>query len=199
MEDAHYLVESIIKHPTIDKIRLDGCFGEEVNENDVLCSLLASDKNFAEIDLDNNNIQTDGISEISDYLAIDPPLKELYLRNNDLNDEDASLIARALKHNTNLQWLSLDENNITRNGSTVLRDAVYYPTSLNSLSDCNHTCRSYGLSWGGDVPVNLPGLTSKQNRARKIYHLLSLRNKEGNNVHHLNLEFGDEGTRMMIP
>ena len=30
------------------------------------------------------------------------------------------------------------------------------------------------------------------NRARKIYHLLSVRNREESNVYHLNLEFGDD-------
>ena len=41
------------------------------------------------------------------------------------------------------------------------------------------------------VPENL-STTPKQNRTQKLYHLLSLRNREGSNVRHLNSEFGDE-------
>ena len=116
----------------------------------------------------------------------------LCLAKNNLNDEDARLIAHALKHNTNLQFISLDGNNITGIGEEALGKAIYNPTSLNSLSDCNHTCRIHGLNWSADIPFDPLGYTPKENRARKLYHLLSVRNREGSNVRHLNSEFGGE-------
>ena len=121
------------------------------------------------------------------------------MNNNNLNDEDAVLIARAMKHNTNLKVLCLDENNITEVGFKALREAVYDTTSLNSIADCNHTCSIYGLNLGGGTIKNLS--TPKRNRAWKIYRLLSTRNREGSNVYHLNLEFGDEdeGTLALVP
>jgi hypothetical protein len=122
------------------------------------------------------------------------------LANNNLNDEDARLIARALKHNTNLEELWLGDNdfseilydNGTREvGSNALCKAIYDPTSLNSVADCNHTCFIFGgASFGNNIPINR--YTPKQNRIRKIYHLLSVRNRDENNVHHFNLEFGDD-------
>ena len=114
------------------------------------------------------------------------------MANNNLNDEDARLIARALKHNTNLQFISLDGNYISGIGEEALGKALYNPTSLISLSDCNHTCRIHGLNWSADIPFDPLGYTPKENRARKLYHLLSARNREGSNVCHFNLEFGDE-------
>ena len=75
MEDACYLVDSIINHPLIlKKIHLENCFEGGVNGYDILSFLLTSNKNFAEIDLERNHIRTGGSTEISDYLATNPPL-----------------------------------------------------------------------------------------------------------------------------
>ena len=203
MEDARYLVDAIISHPSIDMIRLDHCFGGDgINGYDTLRSLLTSDNGFKHIDFDRNNIRTGGDTAISDYLATNPPLKVLHLDENKLNDEDARLIARALKCNTNLQYIYLDGNNITEVGCNALSKAVYNPESLNSVADCNHTCEIRGIAFG-DIPVNLSRSNSNNNRRRKIYRLLSSRNREESNVYHLNLEFGnedeDEDTLALVP
>ena len=143
MEDARYLVDSIISHPSIDKIRLENCFGGDVIGYHILQSLLISDKNFSSIDFDRNNIRTGGGTAISDHLATNSSLKKIYLTHNNLNDEDAVLIARALKHNTNLKYLYLYDNGFTEVGHIALCNAIYDLTSLNSLSDCNHTCMKH--------------------------------------------------------
>ena len=172
---------------------LDNCFGENINGYDVLRSILSSGKSFKSIGSDENNIQTGGGTAISDYLATNPPLTDLYLRNNHLNDEDAVLIARALKHNSTLQILGLEENNITKFGRSALSKALYDTTSLNSMSDCNHTCEISGINLRNDIPCNQDyRCTARENRECKLYHLLSLRNREESNVRHLNSEFGDD-------
>jgi len=201
MEDARYLVEAVNSHPAINTVRLENCFGNDINGYGILQSLLAGDKNFTYIDLERNNFtQTGGSTAISDYIATNPSLEILRLSDNHLNDDDARLIARALKHNTNLKDVWLCDNNITEVGVKALSKAVYNPESLNSVADCNHTCKVRGIDFG-DIPVNLSVSTLKQNRARKIYHLLSLWNREGSNVRHLNLEFGDEeeDTLALVP
>ena len=109
-----------------------------------------------------------------------------------MNDEDARLIAHALKRNTNLKDLWLGGNNITEVGVKALSKAVYNPESLNSVADCNHTCRILGGVSFGNIPENYPQSTLLNNRSGKIYHLLSVRNREGSNVYHFNLEFGDD-------
>lgn len=45
LEDANYLVRSIIDHPSINRIRLENCFGWHVNYGyEMLRSILTSDK-----------------------------------------------------------------------------------------------------------------------------------------------------------
>ena len=148
---------------------------------------LTSDSGFKQIDFDNNNIHTGSGTELPDYLARNTPLNELYLQHNELNDEDAVSIAHALNHNNaNLRKLWLEHNNITEVGRNALSNAVYNPESLNSVADCNHTCEI------NIKTVNVFGYTVKENRGRKIYHLLSSWDREGSIVYHLNLEFEGE-------
>ena len=192
MEDARYLVDAIVRHPSIDKVHIMNCFGGDINGYGLLRPLLAGDKNFSAINLDRNHIRTGGDTAIPDYLATNPPLTHLCLANNNLNDEDARLIARALKRNTNLQYIFLVGNNITEVGCNALSKAVYNPESLNSLADCNHTCIICGIDFG-NIPENFPQSTPLDNRSGKIHHLLSVRNKkEGSNAYHFNLELGGE-------
>ena len=149
------------------------------------------------IDLERNSIQTNGGTEISDYISNNPPLKNLFLSANKLNDNDAILIAKALKKNTNLEHLYLFDNDITGIGNEALSNAIYDTTSLNSLAVCNHTCKIYGV--GGDPPLDYLNIRAGA-RERKIYHLLSLRNREGINVRHLNTEFDeDEDSLKLAP
>ena len=116
-----------------------------------------------------------------------------------MDNDDAILIARALRGNTNLSELHLDDNDLTEKGNNALSNAIYDPTSLNSVVDCNHVCNIDGIGLV-DIPNNNNNRGSKVNRARKIYHLLSKRNREGNNVYHLNLEFDDEdGSLALVP
>jgi len=199
MEDACYLVDAIINHPRVQHVRLENCFGEEdINGYDVFRILFTSGKSFSHIDLENNNIRTGGGTAISDYLATNPPLKEFYLSNNHLNNDDAILIARALKQNTNLQHLHLGDHNIDIIGCNELSNAIYDSTSLNSMADCNHTCTVTGVATPVYIPMNHLNITPMDRRAKKIYHLLSLRNREGSNVQHLNSEFYDEDDDSLV-
>ena len=191
MEDAQLLIDAVSSHPSIDEFHLDSCFGGDgVNGYEVLQSILSECNNFTTISVNRNSIRTGGGTEISDFILGNPPLMELSLKSNNLNDDDAILISRALKHNTNLKILNLSGNSITEVGNGALRKAVNGPTSLNTVSDSNHTCFIDGIDFG-DSPKNYRH-TARYNRSRKLYHLLSVRNREGSNVRHLNLEFGDE-------
>ena len=175
MADTNHLVEAIISHPTIDKITLENCFGENVNAYDILFSLLASNKEFSWIDLRSNNIQTGGGTEIPDFLVTNPPLEILSMANNHLGDNDAVLIASALKRNTNLRNLHLGRNDITDVGRDALRSAVFDSRSLNAVSDSNHSCCIDGLDLS-DISNNRRVDSPEVNRGRKIYSLLSSRN-----------------------
>jgi len=195
MTEAHYLADAIISRLSIDHVRLENCFGEGFNMDgySILKLLIASDKSWKYIDFECNNFMTRGCTAIPDYIAKNPSLQSLYLKGNHLNDNDAILIAQALEHNTNLRQLSLMHNAFTDNGETALSKVLYDPTSLNSVSDSNHLlhltfkCHCIHSNTDDNGVIN-----PKMNRSRKIYHLLSVRNKEGSNVHHLNAEFVED-------
>jgi len=212
MENVSSVLDAVISHPSINRIRLENCLGgEEINGYDVLCSLLASSKQFDTIDFDRNNIHTRGGTAIPDYITNNPPLKSLFLSKNKLNDNDAILIASALKNNTNLEHLYLDGNDITDIGKEALAKAAYDPTNLNSVFDCNHLCEIEldGVLIGNDLPFsckNNAGYTNpKIIRSKKIHYILSLRHKESSNVQHLNAEFdyededGSSSTLKIVP
>ena len=112
---------------------------------------------------------------MANFLATNPPLKELDLEHNGLNDNDALVLADALRSNTTLRFLNLSGNNhVTDVGNEAFRLVVHGDgNNLNSIADSNHSCLVDGVGfdcWNLDD-------TSRKNRARKLYKLLSERNK----------------------
>lgn len=188
MNDMKHLLGAITSHPSLKHIALNGCCGGEVDGYEVLYSLLTSSSNFNHIDVGFINIETMGRTDLSDYLATNPALRELSLYNNRLDDNDATLIAAALGKNTNLRRLWLEENEFTHVGEIALCNAVFDCASLNSVSESNHTCFIEGV-FGADA--NHHRLEDFENRAGKIYRLLSDRNRDGTNAAHLDSELGD--------
>jgi len=195
-DNVNLMLDAVISHPSIERVRLENCLGGDINGYDALCYLLASGKSFECIDIERNNIHTMGGTEIPHYIATNPPLKTLLLSDNKLNDEDATFIARALKQNTNLKNIYLYGNDITNIGKEALSKAMYDPTSLNTVYDCNHTCQ---IVLDGIVRKDLPawcrnaGYTDpKTIRCMKMHYILSLRHIEGSNVQHLNTEFDED-------
>ena len=199
MDDANLLVEAIISRPLIKSISLVNCFGENMDAYSIFRSLLASGKDFAHIDLGFNNIRTGGGTELPDFLATNPPLKDLFLIENHLDDSDAILIARALKRNTHLEQLILGGNDITDIGRDALRNSLLDSTTLNTIADSNHSCNVGGIDLDDDISNNNRLLDDKVNRGRKMYSLLSSRNREGVNVHHLFDEEFDDDSMKLVP
>ena len=198
-EDARAICLAIVSHPSITRVQLENCFGVEGNIGyDVLCSLFASGSGIKSMDLEGNSINTGSCTAIPDYITRNTPLTSLFLANNNLNDEDAVLIAKALKCNNNLRSLRLQRNGISNVGIDAMKKAFYDPTSLNSLSDCNHTC-SLQLPGVDNILIYGNGSSDKLvNRRLKLYHLLSVRNREGSNVYHLNLELDNEDDSFVL-
>lgn len=198
MDDTNLLIETIKQHPSVNSVRFESCFGENVNGYDLLCSLINGDKHFDSIELYDNNICTLGNTHLPDYIATDPSLQTLRLTNAGLNDNDATLIANALQQNTNLRELYLVGNvGITDIGTKVLRRSIFNSTSLNSVVDSNHTCEVNTTGGGFYTLQNYRSAddlsTDRRNNMRKkIYRMFSLRHKRGDNVKRLDAELGDE-------
>ena len=104
----------------------------------------------------------------------------------------------ALKDNTKLRTLNIGDNNFTSAGWEALGKAVFDKTSLNSAADSNHTCcidfpeddnefdevreiNGTG-SYSNVRPANcFNPINVKQ---KKIYHVISSRNRSMSNVDH---------------
>ena len=94
-----------------------------------------------------------------------------------------------MKHNTNLRLLSIINNSVTASGWSALSKAEFDPTSLNSAADSNHKCM---IIYESDMEINGDPESEcyfepKAVRQKKIYSVLSSRNRECSNVQH----FGD--------
>ena len=194
ISDIKQLCQVVKNHPSVEEIDLVGCRGEEVDGYEMLQMIMNAGKsNLTSIVLSYNEISTGGDTFISDFLADNPILETLFLDGNQLDDNDAIAIASALKQNTILRTIGLRDNNISKSGWEALRKAEFDDTSLNSASDSNHSCTIKYPS--GDDEIQ--GLdTSEMNgnsdyhfdslyvRRKKVYSVLSTRNRLRSNVGH---------------
>ncbi|KAL7527971.1 hypothetical protein ACHAXR_004415 [Thalassiosira sp. AJA248-18] len=191
-DDVSQLCDIIKEHPSIETIGLVGCFGDDMAVHNILCSIMtAGASKLKKVEFGSNSISTGGSTFISDFLVTNPPLEYLELTKNRLDDKDAISIAGALKHNTNLHYLDLDGNSITDLGWKALHKAEFDGKSLTSAADSNHACviiNSEFVEINRDLETDEPFRRSAL-RSKKIYSVLSARNKEGSNVQHL--EDGD--------
>ena len=123
-----------------------------------------------------NGISSDVSTSLADFIASNPMLEELNLLGNELNDSDAEVLANALRTNSTLQCLQLKGNSdITESGMFLLRSALFNTSSLNAVTDSNHCCHLPELN--EELRSLNRSDVMKINRGRKIYALLSQRNK----------------------
>ena len=193
--DIDVLAAAIRRHPALVEVYFSECFSNGLG-GEMLASLLTNnDLKLERLDMSGNHLlgsQPSGLNvseQLSNYLASNPRLRHLDLEQNNLNDNDALLIANALRSNTTLRYLYLKGNHISKDGFDVLRRALYDESSLNSAADSNHTCSSMDTDHLGVNNRDVP----EDNRAWKIYTILSKRNKTMSNVQH----FGDIDIKLL--
>jgi len=193
MKNIQHLCSIISPHSSVKMLALCDCVGEDIDGYEILKSVMRAGKTTLDlINLSGNRISTGGDTFISNFLAGNHKLETLKLSNNRLNDNDAMMIASALKHNK-LRSLFIGSNNLTNEGWKTLHKAVYDKTSLNAAADTNHTCnidfprildydnvRENGTSADGKHFID-----PKWVKHKKIYSILSSRNRNGTNVEHL--------------
>jgi len=211
MENVRRLCKIIKLHPSIESLELLMCVNEEINGYEILQLIMTAGKdNFKSINLSGNRITTAGGSYISDFLLNNSILKHLSLSENGLDDNDAKAFAAALKHNTTLRTLDLSHsritgaplnrfNRISEEGWAALGKAIFDDTSLNSAADSNHSCCIYQERDGldrfeingkpyGENPLPNPVYV----RQKKIYSILSSRNRDCSNVDHFDEDMSVE-------
>ena len=196
-DDINKLCKSIKQHPSINYLDFSRCKGADIDGYEMLKMIMDAGKckKMDTINLSNNNIITGGSTFISDFLASKPMLDSLDLFGNELNDQDAIGIAGILKHNKRLSFLRLTGNNITKRGWVALRKAEFDDTSLNTAANSNHTCNiKYPPCSRRLIGVDISEMNGDRNhtiafawkrvRQKKIYSVLSTRNRDCSNVKH---------------
>ncbi len=198
--DIAKLCSAILSHPSLVDVSLEGCFTNRLGDVMLHSLLTGTDElKLEKLSMPRNNLlrsQTgfNACTLLSDYLATNPRLKELDLMENCLNDNHAALIANALSSNTSLRYLRIDENRVGKVGAEALCRAICDESSLNSIADSNHTCY---IESDEVMRVQVMGdnesKVREDNRARKIYGLLSSRNETMSNVQ----DFGDIDVKLL--
>ena len=200
MKEVKRLCQIIAEHPAIETLNLRdiaGGHGGMINGYPMLKMIITAGKyKLKSLGMQGNNIKTDGDTFISDCLAGNPILTNLDLTYNELDDNDVKAIAEALRQNTNLAVLDISINNFRQEGWDALTKAVFDKTSLNSAAESNHTClidfpvhRQHDevrYLNGHKVYTSDPEFTPNPTcaRQRKIYFILSARNRSLSNVDH---------------
>ena len=90
--------------------------------------------NLQKLNLDYNNIGSDGAKALADCLKRHTNLQTLYLTSNNIGSDGAKALADCLKHHTNLQTLYLYNNNIGSDGAKALADCLKHHTNLQALN-----------------------------------------------------------------
>jgi len=169
-DDAAFLVNEVIKHPTIDTLILDKC---GFQDDSLMKAIIPALDNMLAISLEENKIGKAGVELIAECLASNPLLKCLSLKGDLLTDQNAQVLAEALKTNTNLRHLNLKDNSFTNVGISRLFELVYSAIDLNAIHESNHSCRLV------DTENELSGfnilMDPKRNRHAKLFMALSSR------------------------
>ncbi len=191
--DIEQICSSVHNHPNLVDLDLSNCFVGGHGDEMMTSLLTIGTLKLRNLKMSYNGITSNVSRLLSDFLATDPPLKHLELEQNQLNDNDAGILANALRSNKTLTHLDLESSSITDVGNEAFRRVLNNDSTLNSVSDSNHSCYVYldvYHSWNMNEEyesINDLGKEREMNRGRKIYKLLSSRNKSVSNAQH----FGD--------
>jgi len=182
-----------VRRGSIVELDLRNCFENGLDDEMMTCLLTNGGlAKLQRLSLASNRITSTEIALLANFLATNPPLQKLDLDDNFLADNDAEALANALQSNTTLRKLSLSSNSIGDAGTEALRLVLHDDSSLNSIADSNHSCSVVFYQfycWN----VNE---TCRENRARKIYKLLSERNKS---TPMSNVQYFDEVDVKLLP
>jgi Leucine-rich repeat (LRR) protein len=193
---------SAVCRGSIVELDLKNCFENGLGDAMMISLLTNCGSKLQRLGFASNRITSSTTTLLADFLATNSLLKELDLSNDGLSGDCVILLANALRSNTTLRSLDLSGNSISDAGKESLRLVLCNDSSLNSIADSNHSCSVH--TYFGSFPWNVYRLWKNGarhevpesfNRSRKIYRLLSERNKSisMSNVQH----FDDIDVKML--
>eukprot|EP00956_Cyclotella_meneghiniana_P026362 scaffold56734_cov41-Cyclotella_meneghiniana.AAC.6 len=182
--DIDLLCEVLNNKASLQEIELTFCGTEGSVLRETFNKLRT--QNVHKIDLSDNSLCNLRPTDMSEFLSSNPSLRHLDLSNNSFNEQDIVYIADALRHNNTLRRLRFLFRHPPTNWN-LLEYAIFDATSLNAAYDSNHHCCLY-IYRHSDIDsfntCNDPTL----NRRKKIYVLLSKRNRHRENASFFDLD-----------
>jgi len=186
--DISALCTAINNNGTLQDLSIRFCRSEGGIVREIFCKLKSV--TLKEIDLGCNYRELSNLrpTDVPELLSSNPSLEVLVLNGNPFNEHDIVQIVDTLRHNTTLchlsflfrsplGWLRVP----TRpNNLHLLESVIFDHTSLSAAYDSNHHCRLSG------VTSNITKFNAYRdptlNRRKKIYNILSSRNKNRENA-----------------
>ncbi|KAL9187674.1 hypothetical protein ACHAXT_006052 [Thalassiosira profunda] len=157
LDIAARLFAAVKRHRELRKINLWHCGVD----NELLRIIMDGSQNLTFLDLQDNEIGSEGAEYIANALTKNPPLERLPLNSNYICNDGISAMARALASNNNLSSLNVGSNDFTGAGRAALLRAVYNTSSLNAIKDSNHNICCIDC-WSEEDPTGLPGQLCKR-------------------------------------
>eukprot|EP00956_Cyclotella_meneghiniana_P008833 scaffold12103_cov21-Cyclotella_meneghiniana.AAC.2 len=185
--DIDLLCEVLNNKATLEEIELTYCGTEGGVFQEIFNKLQT--QNVHKIDLSDNHLSNLRPTDMSEFLSSNSSLRDLDLGDNPFNEQDIVYIADTLRRNTTLCTLHFRFR--FRGPSTnwhLLEYAIFDYTSLNAAYDSNHHCRLYIHMPGSDIWRFNTYSDPTLNRRKKIYTLLSKRNRRRENASFLELD-----------
>lgn len=182
--DIDILCDAINTKYSLEALELSDC---ESNEGD-LCHIFnkLKSKSLQRIYLGGNNLANLRRTDMSEFLSSNPSLRLLTLWSIPFNEEDVNYIADALRNNTTLRKLVIEASpdHIPTNWNHI-ESAVFNQRSLNAAYDSNHVCSIKITHTQSSILDKLNKYNDPvNNRRKKIYNILSTRNRRRENTAH---------------
>ena len=172
------LCTAVNNHDSLQHLALEHCAGDF---RGIFNKLKSS--TLTVIDLRSNGISNLRPEDMSDFLSSNPSLRELNLPYNPFNEQDIVYIADALRNNSSLKDIMFAFHLLPHNWH-LLASIVFDQTSLNSAYDSNHHCHLH-LENSRLAICKFNNYKDRTlNRRKKIYNILSTRNRNRENAAH---------------
>jgi len=132
------------KHKSLEHVELLNNDISDESMVDIITSLSIHPR-LEELELYGNRISTNGCMALSTLLRFScTMLKALNLDNNEINDEGIDALLPALKSSSHLESLSLENNSITSKGWQDISKLLCDTSSINATYLSNHTLQNLG-------------------------------------------------------
>eukprot|EP00956_Cyclotella_meneghiniana_P021243 scaffold38441_cov21-Cyclotella_meneghiniana.AAC.3 len=186
------MCSAINNHASLKEVELNGCRDDE-DEGGIFKRIIA---------MKSATLEKIHLSEITPYLepaimleflSANPSLKEFIIEGDPFhfffNEDEIVYIADALRNNNTLRRLLLKSRHELPNNMHILESVVFNRSSLNAAFHSNHHCnlilsryRNYCETFNSDIHKFNTGNDPAMNRRKKIYNILSTRNRSRENA-----------------